>query len=216
MWLSYWLICRELLGSLAALMADWDCVLLCLTLQNCLISLSNWSESVCGPDRQSVDSLWVLKKKKHKLSKPESSSRALWMNKDFFNKLIEQKPFCICQKTPAIEEWIITVACFVFFPLPMSGRCQLFTRCWLAYSVSTSCCLMMPSMKTQYGENLAVDHMFSLYFPSFRAKGHHAKLFFCCFSQMFRLSCDSLATVSVKHKSKSVRSRFILRFFGIR
>lgn len=161
MWLSYWLIYRELLGSLAALMTDWDCVLLCLTLQNCLISLSNWSESVCSPDRQSVDSLWVLKKT------PESSSRALWMNKDFFNKLVEQKPFYICQKTPVIEELIITVACF------FSSSHFRTVSTFHALLVGIFCLhiLLFDDAVNEdpvWWESGCGSHVFNLYFPSFR------------------------------------------------
>lgn len=165
MWLSHWLICRELLGSLAALMTDWDCVLLCLTLQNCLISLSNWSECVCSPDRQSVDSLWVLKK--HKLSKPESSSRALWMKKDFFNKLIEQKPVCTCQKMPVTEEWIITVACFCFFSFSHFRTVSTFHA--LLVGIFCLHILLFDDAVNEdpvWWEFGSGSHVFNLYFPS--------------------------------------------------
>lgn len=71
---------------------------LCPTLQQCLISQSNWSESVWSPDRRYVDSLWVLK---CQCSKIPAQLQSTFNNMDyFFGMLFEQSISDMCQYLP--------------------------------------------------------------------------------------------------------------------
>lgn len=189
-------------------MTDWDSVLLCLTLQNCLISLSNWSESACSSDRQSVDSLWVLKK--HKLSKPESSSKALWMNKDFLNKLIEQKAFCICQKTP-LSQRNESLQLYVFFFFISSHFRTVSTFHALLVGIFCLHILLFDDAVNEdpvWWEFGCGSHVIFI----FHASGACDTVSFQAFFVVQKWFGRILATVIVKHNSRSVRNQFYLFF----